>query len=540
MLDTYHGYGIQNFLDVDPHFGRREDLALVAEAHAMGLRVILDIILNHVGNVFSYEPNRYWTLDPHTGRWFNDPRWDGHSYQFKAFHDADGQPTIPYNPRDRSRLDAAWPEGAIWPIELQDPAAFRRKGRIVNWDYYPEYVQGDFNILKGLYLGEEVDAEHFRPSETLQALTRIYQFWIAFADLDGFRIDSVKHMGVGATRWFCSAIREFTQTIGKERFLLIGEVAGSGVALETVERTGLDAGLGIVDIPDRLEALIKGERDAGDYFGLFRNSTLVKRASHTWFGKKVVTMFDDHDQVHNGSVKGRFCVDSAARDLAFSLLALNLTTLGIPCIYYGSEQGFDSGGRTNPDDRILRENMFGGSFGAFCTQGRHFFNESGRLYRAVAQLLQVRQQSICLRRGRQYLLPTSTNGEAFHLPRIGDHVAGPLVCWGGSSAATRPCWLSTPTAIRPRPPTWRSSRISTVAAWPGDSSRSCPPSSCTSRATGSAAFSGAPERGRAAAPRNHRRAGGGSQGRAADDPPRRLRDLRVIALGSRRFGERTR
>ena len=63
--DTYHGYGIQNFLDVDPHFGTREDLhELVNTAHDHGIYVILDIILNHSGNVFSYSPDRYWIQDP--------------------------------------------------------------------------------------------------------------------------------------------------------------------------------------------------------------------------------------------------------------------------------------------------------------------------------------------------------------------------------------------------------------------------------------------------------------------------------------------
>ena len=45
------------------------------------------------------------------------------------------------------------------------------------------------------------------------------------------------------------------------------------------------------------------------------------------------------------------------------MLAVQLTTMGIPCIYYGSEQGFDSGGRPGGSDLVLRENMFGGRFG---------------------------------------------------------------------------------------------------------------------------------------------------------------------------------
>src|SRR6478752_9029676 len=53
---TYHGYGFQNLLRVDPRFGSEHDLqALVDEAHASGIYVILDIVINHTGDVFEYE-----------------------------------------------------------------------------------------------------------------------------------------------------------------------------------------------------------------------------------------------------------------------------------------------------------------------------------------------------------------------------------------------------------------------------------------------------------------------------------------------------
>jgi glycosidase len=66
-LDTYPGYGIQDFLDIDPHFGDRRDLVeLVADAHAAGLRVILDVIFNHSGSnwlyLFGHFPARLWTV----------------------------------------------------------------------------------------------------------------------------------------------------------------------------------------------------------------------------------------------------------------------------------------------------------------------------------------------------------------------------------------------------------------------------------------------------------------------------------------------
>jgi hypothetical protein len=58
-----------------------------------------------------------------------------------------------------------------------------------------------------------------------------------------------------------------------------------------------EAALGIDDIPDKLEYLVKGYRNPTDYFSLFRNSELVNKDSHIWFRNKVVTSFDDHDQV---------------------------------------------------------------------------------------------------------------------------------------------------------------------------------------------------------------------------------------------------
>src|SRR6516162_11250616 len=73
---SYHGYGIQNFLDVDPHFGTREELRdFVRAAHERGIYVILDIIAHHTGNVFEYAPDRYVTHDSASGRVYNDPRW---------------------------------------------------------------------------------------------------------------------------------------------------------------------------------------------------------------------------------------------------------------------------------------------------------------------------------------------------------------------------------------------------------------------------------------------------------------------------------
>ncbi|GJL66849.1 MAG: alpha-amylase [Nitrospirales bacterium] len=412
--DTYHGYGIQNFLDVDPHFGQREDLrTLVRTAHAHGIYVILDIILNHTGDVFRYNPNRYRTEQ--NGRTFNDPRWDGQLYDVQGFHDQFGEPTLPFQQFDITSDPAAWPHGAIWPQEFQDPQAFTRKGHITNWDFSPEFLEGDFLDLKNIQLGSG-DVDQYQPSDALKALAEVYKFWIAFADVDGYRVDTVKHMDLGASRYFASVIHEFTQSIGKENFYLIGEITGGRTrAFQTLETTGLDAALGVDDIPDKMEYLVKGYRNPEEYFQLFRNSILIQKESHVWFRNRVVTLFDDHDQVRKGGNKARFCADPEGPDGLVNVLALNALTMGIPCMYYGSEQYFDGHGQ---NDQFIRECMFGGEFGAFHSHQRHFFNEESPAYRQLAIILRLRRDKLALRRGRQYLREISGNGIDFGLPRM--------------------------------------------------------------------------------------------------------------------------
>lgn len=428
---SYHGYGIQNFLDVDPHFGTREEFRdFVQAAHQHGIYIILDIIAHHTGNVFAYAADRYTTHDPATGKQYVDPRWDGKPYAVHGFLDREGQPTLPFDSPDPSRLEAAWPDGAIWPQEFQQPHLFLKKGHITSWDYFPEYAEGDMFDLKTLDLWVKWEGQYRKDSSALDNLAIVYCFWIAYADIDGFRIDAAKHMGNEALRTFCDVIREFAQSIGKERFLLVGEIAGNCQQVwEVVEKTGLDAALGIDDIPGKLERMVTGYAEPNDYFSLFRNWVLDAQREHRWYRNQVVTLVDDHDQVRKGGGKWRFCGDSQVRDLAFNVLAVQLTTMGIPCIYYGSEQGFDSGGRPSGSDLVLRESMFGGRFGGLCTQGRHFFNEDGNLYRALADLIDLRKKLLPLRRGRQTLHRISGDGVSFGPPhRLGDRMRS-LVSW---------------------------------------------------------------------------------------------------------------
>lgn len=408
--ENYHGYGIQNFLEIDPHLGSKNDLVtLVKKAHSVGIYVILDVIINHCGDVFAYEEK--------------DPVYNGDEYSVKGYRNEKGNPVLPFEKNLSYNM-----ESAVWPVELQLPETFYRKGEIRDWEKYPEYVEGDFMSLKTINLGNR-EEENFIVPDSLNTLIKVFKYWIALADIDGFRIDTVKHLMWEATNHFAQSIHEFAKSIGKDNFYLIGEITGGmDFALKTMKQTGLDAALGINNIPEAMEKVAKGYEEPEVYFNIFSNSGLLGDKENLWYKDNVVTMFDDHDMVsQDGEFKYRFSADESSQDLLSNCLFLNVFTSGIPCIYYGTEQGFDGQG---PSDKYIRENMFGKKFGAFRTQNRHFFDDKNIIYKELSKILTLRRKYIALKHGRQFLREISKGKEGFHLPKkISEERISTAVCW---------------------------------------------------------------------------------------------------------------
>jgi glycosidase len=422
-LQTYHGYGIQNFFEIDPRFGTRQDLRdLVDAAHARGIYVLLDVIYNHTGNNWFYDAG-------------GTPR-DSLPYRFR--------PSYPFHGwRSRagtSTTAIAGVDDGVWPQELQALGWYTRAGQIGRFDPEPwedplhpdnEFRRGDFFDLKDLDLGR---------NETLSALIRVYQYWIALTDCDGFRIDTVKHTPWEGSRNFCGAIHEFAESIGKENFWLLGEVTGGAdMARNYLEIFGrnIDSVLDIGWPAQALAGLVKGSAsfDPSHFFELFRGHDSL--GSHRETGRYHVSILDDHDMVGRG--KARFSAGNTTPERHAQVahaVGTQFTTLGVPCIYYGTEQAFDGSEarhdfgvepRLSFEDRYIRESMFGGSFGAFETSGCHFFDPTHPTYRAIAAIAAVRNRpdsiGLALRRGRQYPRETSFLGRPFGHPAHGELVA---------------------------------------------------------------------------------------------------------------------
>lgn len=394
-LETYHGYGIQDFLDVDPRFGTRADLVdLVAQAHAKKIRVILDIIFNHSGSNWIY-PN-----GQHT------PSYTPASYPFGAWLDADGNPTD----------TIAGADDGVWPAELQRETHYTRAGRGNLGagdldDPNAEHKRTDFETLRDFALSSP---------GVLTDLAWCYKYWIALTDCDGFRIDTLKHVSLEEGRNFCGAIKEFAANLGKEDFFLVGEVAGGDFGqdryLDVLDRN-LNAALDIGEARLAITSVAKGLGDPADFFNGFDPGNAVF-GSHRNLGNRHVSILDDHDHVFG--TKLRVSVDAPNDHQAAAATALQLFTLGIPCIYYGTEQALSG---PEPSERqwlpnwgshdaYLREAMFGPAdgFGAFGTTGHHVYDPVHPAYTRIALMADLRRRFPVLRHGRQYRRQISTNG----------------------------------------------------------------------------------------------------------------------------------
>jgi glycosidase len=465
-LDSYHGYGIQDFLDVDPRFGTRDDLlALVSAAHDRGMRIILDVIVNHSGDNWGYVPPGA----PATAA-RNEPAYRVWPDFYGSPHGSDSAGwRLAWRNEHQAGVETAAAllqerHDAVWPTDLRSAASYTRAGmgdlgagKIS--DSHAEHKRTDFFSLKDFAL------DH---SPTLTALIDCYKYWIALTDCDGFRIDTVKHMSLDETRDFCGAIREFADRLGKRNFLLVGEIAGGDELQDfvldnlAVLRRNLSAALDIGSARTTLQGVAKGLQRASGYFDQFRESS-DGFESHRHFGDRHVSILDDHDHVFGSKLRfsAEIPDDSPVKDYqTVAATAFQLFTLGIPCLYYGSEQafagpaqsqlpfvlaeGWNDGG--NHGDRFLREAMFGPEhpraahnlgidvqtsttddslpgFGPFGTAGAHCFDRASPAYVRIAALCSTRAAFPVLRLGRQYQRQIKLPGTGFVLPDPGELVA---------------------------------------------------------------------------------------------------------------------
>ncbi|MDP3542695.1 MAG: alpha-amylase family glycosyl hydrolase [Elusimicrobiota bacterium] len=396
QADSYHGYAPVHLLAIDPHLGTMADFKeLVLGAHQRGMRVVLDWVLNHSGPVFEYTEGSQW-------------------------RGLEGEP----------KEIGEWTESLL-PSDLKDPKHFTRRGVIDNWSDHAQATNGDFPPNYRHYASDK--------KETADALIHIAKWWIQETDIDGFRVDAVRHIAPGFVPVFSKAIKEYAASIGKKNFFLVGE-----------NSTGIDS--------DLIPHLTTDGMDSAFSYPAYRRETyalhgkaptrVLEDSMHRTnqvlgpLADRLLRFIDNHDVY-------RFLRLGEPEAQLKVALAYLLFSVGIPMTYYGTEQGFrqdtdrlDPEGPDHPADPRNREDQFAdGQFKSESSKGDKF-DTSNPTYQFMKRLADVRIAYAALRRGAQWVRWSEPAGTGlFAFSRIYDGQEVVVAINFGTKESTQTMWV---------------------------------------------------------------------------------------------------
>ncbi|CAL9582700.1 pullulanase-type alpha-1,6-glucosidase [Streptomyces sp. enrichment culture] len=392
----YHGYWITDFTQVDPHFGTNEDLeTLIDKAHAKGMKVFFDVITNHTADVVDYEEKSYGYLSkgafPYLtkdGEPFDDADYADGSRTFPRV-DAGSFPRTPVVPDAKKRVKV--------PSWLNDPTMYHNRGDSTFAGESAEH--GDFSGLDDLWTE--------RP-EVVDGMEKIYQRWVKDFDIDGFRIDTVKHVNMEFWTQWATALDAYAAKRGRDDFFMFGEVysADTNVTAPYVTQGRLDATL---DFPFQEAA-----RQYASQGGSAKRLAAVFGDDHKYTTDRAnayeqVTFLGNHDMGRFGTfLKQDNPKASDAELLKKDMLANELMFLsrGNPVVYYGDEQGFTGAG----GDKDARQTLFASRtadyldddlIGTDRTHADDAYDTRSPLYRQISALAELRKAHPALTDGIQ-------------------------------------------------------------------------------------------------------------------------------------------
>ena len=288
----YHGYWPIDFTDIDPHLGSKADYkAFVDAAHARGLKVYLDIVVNHTADVIKYRECQGKACTYRSRADFPYTRETGSKRPINAGFLGDQAPYLtaenfakltrpnyaytPYVPAEERHIKK--------PDWLNDPIYYHNRGESI---FRGESSQlGDFSGLDDLF------TENPR---VLQGFIDIYGQWIDDYGIDGFRIDTARHVNAEFWQAFVPAMLARAKTKGIPNFHIFGEVMEPTPG-PLARATRVD-GLPAVNDFALQSALVDAIAKDGPTFRItdvFREDALYANGEAT--AAKLVTLTGNHD-----------------------------------------------------------------------------------------------------------------------------------------------------------------------------------------------------------------------------------------------------
>ncbi|KUO23105.1 pullulanase-type alpha-1,6-glucosidase [Streptomyces dysideae] len=388
----YHGYWITDFTQVDPHFGTNKDLqTLISKAHAKGMKVYFDVITNHTADVVDYEEKSYDYLAKGAFPYLTK---DGEPFDDADYAGTADFPEVDADSFPRTPKVTSNPKVPSW---LNDPTMYHNRGDSTYAGESTTY--GDFSGLDDLWTE--------RP-EVVKGMGRIYQRWVRDFDIDGFRIDTVKHVNMEFWTQWATALDAYAAKKGRDDFFMFGEVysADTNITSPYVTQGRLDATL---DFPFQEAA-----RQYASQGGSARKLASVFGDDYKYTTDKAnayeqVTFLGNHDMGRIGYFLGQDNPKATDAELVKKAeLANELMFLsrGNPVVYYGDEQGFTGAG----GDKDARQTLFASrtadyldddQLGTDRTHASDAYDTSAPLYEQIAALAELRKANPALTDGLQ-------------------------------------------------------------------------------------------------------------------------------------------
>jgi alpha-amylase len=418
----YHGYWITDFTKIDPHLGSNDDLKfLIRDAHRLGIKVYFDVITNHTADVIRYQEGAapsYVSKDqsPYktaAGTVFDDRDFAGGS----TFPALDPNVSFPYHPFVPDTEPAANHKVPEW---LNDVRRYHNRG---NTTFVGENSQyGDFFGLDDLFTEDP---------KVVNGMIDIYKFWIREFKVDGFRMDTMKHVDDAFWQRFAPAIERYARSQGVRDFYMFGEVAEDFDVGITSHYPIHDDVQGVLDFLFQMSAV--------DFAGksLPTNSLRDFFLKDDWYtdgdsnAYNLPTFLGNHDRGRIGMfVRNNNPGASEAELLRRDKLAhaLMYFSRGNPVIYYGDEQGFTGAG----GDQDARQDMFpsqttvydnsdglNDDIGSDETPMDDNFDRDHPLYRRIKRLARVTERYPTLRDGTQQHRYSSDKPGIYAFSRVG-------------------------------------------------------------------------------------------------------------------------
>jgi glycosidase len=406
----YHGYWITDFTQVDPHLGTNADFkALVDQAHARGMKVYMDIITNHTADVIQYREcggkldctyrsradYPYGRRGGVNGAPIN-PGFAGEQVQTPENFARLTDPNYAYTPfvpdAERNVKVPAW---------LNDPLLYHNRGNTTFAD--ESSTTGDFVGLDDLMTENP---------KVVQGMIDIFGDWIDRYGIDGFRVDTARHVNPEFWQAFVPAMLERAKAKGIPNFHIFGEVAYESLDVGMLAKhTVVDKFPGVLDFATRQAILqtVTAQQEPMAWDKLTLGDSLY--AGGYAAATQLPTFVSNHD-AGRLAFYVRKALPQASDDEVLARVtlahAMLLTLRGVPTLYSGDEQGFVGDG----NDQDAREDMFPSKvavyndnrlLGTAKTTAAANFDRDHPLFREIADLSRLRIRTPALTRGTQTL-----------------------------------------------------------------------------------------------------------------------------------------